>query len=219
MTGRVDVLLGAQWGDEGKGKVVDVIAPQYQAIARFQGGPNAGHTLIFDGRKHVLHTIPSGVFRKGRVEPGRQRRGYRSRWSSCARFTALDAGRRTNVRDSAAHQPPRAFDPAHATARWMPSQRSRQRPRQDRKHPEGHRAHVHGQDRPQRPACRRSGAHRLHGPLCDLGDKAREPFPHPRTQGPIGSTPRPNGWMPCRSCANSPWWTASTGWTNSSARA
>jgi adenylosuccinate synthase len=65
MTGRVDVLLGAQWGDEGKGKVVDVIAPQYQAIARFQGGPNAGHTLIFDGRKHVLHTIPSGVFRKG----------------------------------------------------------------------------------------------------------------------------------------------------------
>lgn len=65
MAGRVDVLLGAQWGDEGKGKVVDVIAPDYQAIARFQGGPNAGHTLIFDGKKHVLHTIPSGVFRKG----------------------------------------------------------------------------------------------------------------------------------------------------------
>ena len=65
MAGRVDVLLGAQWGDEGKGKVVDVIAPEYQAIARFQGGPNAGHTLIFDGKKHVLHTIPSGVFRKG----------------------------------------------------------------------------------------------------------------------------------------------------------
>lgn len=64
MAGRVDVLLGAQWGDEGKGKVVDVIAPGYQAIARFQGGPNAGHTLIFDGKKHVLHTIPSGVFRK-----------------------------------------------------------------------------------------------------------------------------------------------------------
>jgi adenylosuccinate synthase len=64
MAGKVDVLLGAQWGDEGKGKVVDVIAPEYQAIARFQGGPNAGHTLIFDGKKHVLHTIPSGVFRK-----------------------------------------------------------------------------------------------------------------------------------------------------------
>ncbi len=63
MAGKVDVILGAQWGDEGKGKVVDVMAPEYDAIARFQGGPNAGHTLIFDGRKHVLHTIPSGVFR------------------------------------------------------------------------------------------------------------------------------------------------------------
>jgi adenylosuccinate synthase len=61
----MDVLLGAQWGDEGKGKVVDVIAPGYDVIARFQGGPNAGHTLIFEGSKHVLHTIPSGVFREG----------------------------------------------------------------------------------------------------------------------------------------------------------
>ena len=60
---KVDVLLGLQWGDEGKGKIVDVLTPQYQVIARFQGGPNAGHTLIFDGQKHVLHTIPSGVFR------------------------------------------------------------------------------------------------------------------------------------------------------------
>jgi adenylosuccinate synthase len=65
MSVKVDVLLGAQWGDEGKGKVVDVIAPDYAVIARFQGGPNAGHTLIFDGKKHVLHTIPSGVFRPG----------------------------------------------------------------------------------------------------------------------------------------------------------
>src|SRR6187549_4032063 len=65
MKSKVDVLLGAQWGDEGKGKVVDVIAPDYAVIARFQGGPNAGHTLIFDGKKHVLHTIPSGVFRPG----------------------------------------------------------------------------------------------------------------------------------------------------------
>ncbi len=60
---KVDVLLGLQWGDEGKGKVVDVLTPEYDVIARFQGGPNAGHTLIFDGVKHVLHTIPSGVFR------------------------------------------------------------------------------------------------------------------------------------------------------------
>lgn len=58
----VDVLLGLQWGDEGKGKIVDVLAPQYDVVARFQGGPNAGHTLVFDGKKLVLHTIPSGIF-------------------------------------------------------------------------------------------------------------------------------------------------------------
>ncbi|MEM6772466.1 MAG: adenylosuccinate synthase, partial [Bacteroidota bacterium] len=61
----VDVLLGLQWGDEGKGKIVDVLAPQYDLIARFQGGPNAGHTLHFDGKKYVLHTVPSGIFRPG----------------------------------------------------------------------------------------------------------------------------------------------------------
>lgn len=60
---KVDVLLGLQWGDEGKGKIVDVVTPKYDIIARFQGGPNAGHTLIFDGKKFVLHTIPSGIFR------------------------------------------------------------------------------------------------------------------------------------------------------------
>lgn len=59
----VDVLVGLQWGDEGKGKIVDVLAPQYQVVARFQGGPNAGHTLEFGGFKHVLHQIPSGIFR------------------------------------------------------------------------------------------------------------------------------------------------------------
>ncbi|MFD2516833.1 adenylosuccinate synthase [Salinimicrobium flavum] len=58
----VDLLLGLQWGDEGKGKIVDVLTSKYNIIARFQGGPNAGHTLEFDGRKHVLHTIPSGIF-------------------------------------------------------------------------------------------------------------------------------------------------------------
>ena len=60
----VDVLLGLQWGDEGKGKIVDFLAPNYDLIARFQGGPNAGHTLEFDGIKHVLHQIPSGIFRE-----------------------------------------------------------------------------------------------------------------------------------------------------------
>lgn len=59
----VDVLLGLQWGDEGKGKIVDYLAPRYSVVARFQGGPNAGHTLEFDNIKHVLHQIPSGVFR------------------------------------------------------------------------------------------------------------------------------------------------------------
>lgn len=59
----VDILLGLQWGDEGKGKIVDVLAPQYKVVARFQGGPNAGHTLEFEGKKHVLHQIPSGIFR------------------------------------------------------------------------------------------------------------------------------------------------------------
>ncbi len=61
---KIDVLLGLQWGDEGKGKIVDFLAEQYDIIARFQGGPNAGHTLIIDGNKTVLHTIPSGIFRE-----------------------------------------------------------------------------------------------------------------------------------------------------------
>lgn len=64
---KIDVLLGLQWGDEGKGKLIDVLAPHYDVIARFQGGPNAGHTLEFDGIKHVLHTIPSGIFREGKL--------------------------------------------------------------------------------------------------------------------------------------------------------
>lgn len=64
---KADVLLGLQWGDEGKGKIVDVFTPRYDIIARFQGGPNAGHTLEFNGIKHVLRTIPSGIFRENSV--------------------------------------------------------------------------------------------------------------------------------------------------------
>lgn len=64
---QVDVILGLQWGDEGKGKIVDYLADHYDIIARFQGGPNAGHTLVIDGKKHVLHTIPSGIFREGKI--------------------------------------------------------------------------------------------------------------------------------------------------------
>lgn len=64
---KIDVLLGLQWGDEGKGKVVDVLTPRYDAVARFQGGPNAGHTLEFEGKKYVLRSIPSGIFQHGQV--------------------------------------------------------------------------------------------------------------------------------------------------------
>lgn len=64
---KVDVVLGLQWGDEGKGKVVDVLTPNYQIIARFQGGPNAGHSLHFEDKQYVLHTIPSGIFRKDSI--------------------------------------------------------------------------------------------------------------------------------------------------------
>ena len=64
---KVDVLLGLQWGDEGKGKVVDVLTPRYDVVARFQGGPNAGHTLEFEGKKYVLRSIPSGIFQHGQV--------------------------------------------------------------------------------------------------------------------------------------------------------
>ena len=64
---KVDVLIGLQWGDEGKGKVVDVLTPRYDVVARFQGGPNAGHTLEFEGKKYVLRSIPSGIFQHGQI--------------------------------------------------------------------------------------------------------------------------------------------------------
>ena len=63
----VDVILGLQWGDEGKGKIVDYFAPSYDIIARFQGGPNAGHTLYVNGSKIVLHQIPSGIFHENTI--------------------------------------------------------------------------------------------------------------------------------------------------------
>jgi len=64
---KIDVLLGLQWGDEGKGKIVDVLSPRYDIIARFQGGPNAGHTIEFEGLKFILHTIPSGIFNPRKI--------------------------------------------------------------------------------------------------------------------------------------------------------
>ena len=62
---KADVLLGLQWGDEGKGKIVDFLTPGYDVVTRFQGGPNAGHTLEFNNIKHILHLIPSGIFQEG----------------------------------------------------------------------------------------------------------------------------------------------------------
>ena len=64
---KIDLLLGLQWGDEGKGKIVDVLTSDYDIIARFQGGPNAGHTLVFNNKKYVLHTIPSGIFHENKI--------------------------------------------------------------------------------------------------------------------------------------------------------
>ncbi|WP_108823174.1 adenylosuccinate synthase [Dysgonomonas sp. Marseille-P4361] len=64
---KVDVLLGLQWGDEGKGKIVDVLTPKYEVVARFQGGPNAGHTLEFEGKKYVLRSVPSGIFQGNKI--------------------------------------------------------------------------------------------------------------------------------------------------------
>jgi len=64
---KIDILLGLQWGDEGKGKIVDALTPHYEIVARFQGGPNAGHTIEFHGAKHVLHLIPSGIFHEDKI--------------------------------------------------------------------------------------------------------------------------------------------------------
>ena len=64
---KIDILLGLQWGDEGKGKIVDALSPDYDIIARFQGGPNAGHSLEFNNIKHILHLIPSGIFHPGKI--------------------------------------------------------------------------------------------------------------------------------------------------------
>ena len=64
---KIDVVLGLQWGDEGKGKVVDVLTPNYTVVARFQGGPNAGHSLHFGDKSFVLRTVPSGIFRDGSI--------------------------------------------------------------------------------------------------------------------------------------------------------
>ena len=76
--GKNVVVIGTQWGDEGKGKIVDLLTDRAAAVVRFQGGHNAGHTLVIDGEKTVLHLIPSGILRDGRAMPDRQWRGARA---------------------------------------------------------------------------------------------------------------------------------------------
>jgi adenylosuccinate synthase len=147
MSARMDVLLGAQWGDEGKGKVVDVIAPEYPVIARFQGGPNAGHTLIFEGRKHVLHTIPSGVFRGGTmnlvgngvvIDP----------IVLMKEISALEAVG-VDVRDRLLLS--RRAHLILPTHRALDAASEAEKGKQDRQYAQGHRTHLHGQDRTERP--------------------------------------------------------------------
>ena len=92
------MLLGLQWGDEGKGKIVDVLTPSYDIIARFQGGPNAGHTLEFEGKKYILRSIPSGIFQGDKVnvigngvvlDPPRRRTRVERRSAPQVRASAL----------------------------------------------------------------------------------------------------------------------------------
>ena len=193
MGARMDVLLGAQWGDEGKGKVVDVMAPDYDVIARFQGGPNAGHTLIFEGKKHVLHTIPSGVFREGTVnlvgngvviDPV----------IFLKEMNALKAAG-VDVRDSLlisrrAHlilPTHRALDAASEAEKGTS---------QDRQHAEGHRSHLHGQDRTQRPSRGRPRAARSHGTLPQLDAKSTSDCLPCTTRPELRRKQQRNGWPP-----------------------
>ena len=135
---KVDVLLGLQWGDEGKGKIVDVLTPEYDVIARFQGGPNAGHTLEFDGIKHVLHTIPSGVFRPNTLNVV----GNGVVIDPIIFKKEIDALVELGVDVSeslAISRKAHLILPTH------------------RQHPQGHRPHLHGQDGTEWPA---RGRHR-----------------------------------------------------------
>ncbi len=87
--GKINIaVLGAQWGDEGKGKIVDMLTPHFSSVARYQGGHNAGHTVYVDGQKFVLHLIPSGILHAGRDVRDRQRRGGRSRTRCSRRSTS-----------------------------------------------------------------------------------------------------------------------------------
>lgn len=148
---KVDVILGLQWGDEGKGKVVDVLTPHYQVVARFQGGPNAGHTLEFNGEKYVLRSIPSGIFQGDKVnvigngvvlDPIL----FKEEAEALAR-SGHDLTERLYISKKAHLILPthRVLDAAFEAAKGS----SKIAPRQ------GHRPDLYGQDQPQRRACGR----------------------------------------------------------------
>ena len=114
----VDLLLGLQWGDEGKGKIVDVLTGNYDIIARFQGGPNAGHTLIFDGYKHVLHT--KGRFDPpGSLRPDRRRQAARLQQQSRRRAASRHAARGVEEMGRAARDRTQARSGRRETARRL----------------------------------------------------------------------------------------------------
>ena len=138
------VVIGAQWGDEGKGKIVDLLTERVAAVVRFQGGHNAGHTLVIDGRKTVLSLIPSGILHAGRALPHRQRRRALARGAAPRGRRAGPEGR-AGLR-AAAREPELRADPAlahRARSRARTCQR-RQRDRHDRSR---HRARLRGQGR------------------------------------------------------------------------
>ncbi len=123
------VAVGAQWGDEGKGKIVDWLAPRADLVVRFQGGNNAGHTLVVDGEKTVLHLVPAGVLQPGTREPDRPRRRRRSRRAARASSTRSRARGVLQRPDARARLGPRARDPATGTSRSTRRARRRRRER------------------------------------------------------------------------------------------
>ena len=145
------VVVGTQWGDEGKGKVVDLLTDEAQGVVRFQGGHNAGHTLVIEGRKQVLRLIPSGILREQRHLLHRQRRG-----AVAVGAAQRDRGTRSRRRRRAqppAHQPGLHADPAVSRGA-RPGARGAPRRRQDRHDRPRHRPGLRGQGRPPRVAGR-----------------------------------------------------------------
>ncbi len=143
------VVVGAQWGDEGKGKIVDWLSEQADVVVRFQGGHNAGHTLVIGGETYKLSLLPSGVVRPGKLVGHRQRRGARSACARWPRSSALgEQGVAITPREPA-HRRERHADPA-APPRARRAARERQRRHQDRHHQARHRPGLRGQGRPAR---------------------------------------------------------------------